>query len=510
MGTGDYPRFRRRPATAPCYDPRASPASAVSYAPKCGAQPERARPQCNHQFPLDDSTPVRALPSRQGLDQTAHLRPRRASGTQDPDLARRAGRHPQAAAGRLQGLRRRRRGARPAARHRAQGFRHRHRRDAGTGQAAVPPRVHHRPALPPGQRARRPGNDRGVDLPRTADRRRRLRRARPAAARQRVRLAGRGRAAPRLHLQRAVLRPGQRGSLGLRRRRARRAGAAHAPDRRPVTRYREDPVRMLRAARLAAKLGLTIEKKTAAPIPELAPLLENVPPARLFDEMEKLLLSGHAAGVGEEPAPAGPAPRRAAAARRDRRTAAGPALHRAGAGQYRRARARRQVGDARVPVRHAALARSAGELERGQGARRAPDAGAVRGDGQGAGAAGAAPRDSAPLRSGDQGNLGAAAALRAARRAATVPSAGASALSRRLRFCPIALRQRRDGRRARRSGRLVGAVSSTPSRPSATNCCGRTRRRRKSAARAAAAASAARATNPGGAASEPATSSGES
>jgi poly(A) polymerase len=62
----------------------------------------------------------------------------------------------------------------------------------------------------------------------------------------------------------------------------------------PVTRYREDPVRMLRAARLAAKLGLAIEAKTAAPIPKLAPLVENVPPARVFDEMEKLLLSGHA------------------------------------------------------------------------------------------------------------------------------------------------------------------------------------------------------------------------
>jgi len=62
----------------------------------------------------------------------------------------------------------------------------------------------------------------------------------------------------------------------------------------PVTRYREDPVRMLRAARLAAKLGIKIEKKTAAPIPRLAPLIHNVPPARLFDEMEKLLLSGHA------------------------------------------------------------------------------------------------------------------------------------------------------------------------------------------------------------------------
>ena len=62
----------------------------------------------------------------------------------------------------------------------------------------------------------------------------------------------------------------------------------------PVTRYREDPVRMLRAARLAAKLGLALERKTSEPIPELAPLIENVPPARTFDEMEKLLLSGHA------------------------------------------------------------------------------------------------------------------------------------------------------------------------------------------------------------------------
>src|SRR5215472_15494781 len=62
----------------------------------------------------------------------------------------------------------------------------------------------------------------------------------------------------------------------------------------PVTRYREDPVRMLRAARLAAKLGLALERKTSAPIPTLAPLIENVPPARTFDEMEKMLLSGHA------------------------------------------------------------------------------------------------------------------------------------------------------------------------------------------------------------------------
>ncbi len=62
----------------------------------------------------------------------------------------------------------------------------------------------------------------------------------------------------------------------------------------PQTRYREDPVRMLRAVRLAAKLGLTIAPATREPIRSLAPLMERVPPARLFDEMLKLLLSGHA------------------------------------------------------------------------------------------------------------------------------------------------------------------------------------------------------------------------
>jgi poly(A) polymerase len=61
-----------------------------------------------------------------------------------------------------------------------------------------------------------------------------------------------------------------------------------------ATRYREDPVRMLRAARLSAKLGFVIEAKTAAPIRELKHLLENVPQARLFEEILKMLLSGNA------------------------------------------------------------------------------------------------------------------------------------------------------------------------------------------------------------------------
>ncbi len=66
------------------------------------------------------------------------------------------------------------------------------------------------------------------------------------------------------------------------------------------TRYREDPVRMLRAARFAGKLGFSIDAKTVAPITTLRSLLANVPEARLFDEMLKLLLSGHAlACIGE-------------------------------------------------------------------------------------------------------------------------------------------------------------------------------------------------------------------
>ena len=62
----------------------------------------------------------------------------------------------------------------------------------------------------------------------------------------------------------------------------------------PETRYREDPVRMLRAVRFAAKLGFGIAPDTAEPIKALASLLRDVPPARLFDETLKLFQSGHA------------------------------------------------------------------------------------------------------------------------------------------------------------------------------------------------------------------------
>jgi poly(A) polymerase len=62
----------------------------------------------------------------------------------------------------------------------------------------------------------------------------------------------------------------------------------------PEARYREDPVRLLRVVRFAAKLNFTIEPATSAPIAVMAALINNVPAARVFDEMLKLLMSGQA------------------------------------------------------------------------------------------------------------------------------------------------------------------------------------------------------------------------
>jgi len=61
----------------------------------------------------------------------------------------------------------------------------------------------------------------------------------------------------------------------------------------PEQRYKEDPVRVLRAIRLAAKLGFTIEPATAAPLRGCAQLLTSIPSARLFDEFMKLFFSGY-------------------------------------------------------------------------------------------------------------------------------------------------------------------------------------------------------------------------
>ncbi len=67
----------------------------------------------------------------------------------------------------------------------------------------------------------------------------------------------------------------------------------------PAARYREDPVRILRAMRLAAKLDFNIEPASAAPIAALAPLLSEASNARLFDESLKMFMTGHGARVFE-------------------------------------------------------------------------------------------------------------------------------------------------------------------------------------------------------------------
>ncbi len=68
----------------------------------------------------------------------------------------------------------------------------------------------------------------------------------------------------------------------------------------PAERFREDPVRMLRIVRFAAKLDFRIDPHTRKPIASLAPLINNVPSARLFDEMLKLLMSGYAMACLQE------------------------------------------------------------------------------------------------------------------------------------------------------------------------------------------------------------------
>ena len=68
----------------------------------------------------------------------------------------------------------------------------------------------------------------------------------------------------------------------------------------PQARYREDPVRMLRAVRFASRLDFQIAPETLEPIDHLGYLLDEVPPARLFDELAKLFLSGHSVRAWEE------------------------------------------------------------------------------------------------------------------------------------------------------------------------------------------------------------------
>jgi poly(A) polymerase len=68
----------------------------------------------------------------------------------------------------------------------------------------------------------------------------------------------------------------------------------------PETRYREDPVRIIRVVRFAAKLGFALEPATLKPVAKMSPLLSNVPISRLFDEMVKLMQTGHALASVEQ------------------------------------------------------------------------------------------------------------------------------------------------------------------------------------------------------------------
>ncbi|WP_241546863.1 polynucleotide adenylyltransferase PcnB [Thiohalobacter thiocyanaticus] len=67
----------------------------------------------------------------------------------------------------------------------------------------------------------------------------------------------------------------------------------------PEARFREDPVRMLRAVRFAAKLGFTLDPELQALIPQLAPLLQDIAPARLYEEVLKLFHGGVALNTFE-------------------------------------------------------------------------------------------------------------------------------------------------------------------------------------------------------------------
>jgi poly(A) polymerase len=245
--------------------------------------------------------------------------------------------------------------------------------------------------------------------------------------------------------------PATEDDLGLRRRvvtdcRARRLKLIGPP----VTRYREDPVRMLRAVRLAAKAGLAIDPKTAAPISKLASLVQNVPPARLFDEMQKLLLSGHATETLQSlrahglshgllplldvilEQPLGTRFIEVALAGTDARVREGKTVSPAFLfatllwhevlAQWTTAKGR---GDKPLPALYDAMDRVP-----------------VR--------AGAAHLGAAPLRGQHQGDLGPAAALRAALRRAALSLAGARALPRGVRFSRAPRRLRRSAAGSRR------------------------------------------------------------
>ena len=190
----------------------------------------------------------------------------------------------------------------------------------------------------------------------------------------------------------------------------------------PVARYREDPVRIIRAVRFAAKLGFEIEPKTRAPIKEMAALLDNVPQSRTFDEMIKLLQTGHALASIVELKKLGlhrgVFPVLDVALDEAQRHDGREKFVRARARRHRRARRRRQAGRAELHARGDALARRAGGLEAAPGGRRSAVPGPAGGDRRRLRCAHR--RHLRPRQAGRRHarDLDAAAALRAPRRAA--------------------------------------------------------------------------------------------
>ena len=119
-----------------------------------------------------------------------------------------------------------------------------------------------------------------------------------------------------------------------------------------ATRYREDPVRIIRAVRFSAKLsplGFELESKTAAPLIKSQDLLADVPQSRLFDEMLKLLQTGHALASIATPEEAGHGPRYLPAAGCGG-GACRAALCERGTERHRPPRGRRQAGCAQLPA----------------------------------------------------------------------------------------------------------------------------------------------------------------
>ncbi len=223
----------------------------------------------------------------------------------------------------------------------------------------------------------------------------------------------------------------------------------------PVTRYREDPVRMLRAARLAAKLDMRIDTAAMAPFETLGPLLADAAPARLFDESLKMFLGGHGLKSFRMLEHCGllkflfPATARALKRGDD----ALRSLVEQGPGEHRCAHCRRQVGHPGVSVCRLAVGRSArrgAPLDRaGRGRQRSLGASSSPGGRRAVTAGG----DSASFHLHHGRNLVAAAALRAGPAQACVPADDPSALSRCVRFS-AATRRRITG--DARAGSVVG------------------------------------------------------